>query len=70
MTLDDKNAVIYGGGGAIGGTVARVLWADGDRVRRLPTLREVAEVAAFLASDAAGAMTATVANLMCGALPD
>jgi len=30
----------------------------------------VASVAAFLASDQAGAMTGTVANLTCGALMD
>lgn len=44
--------------------------AQGTMLKRLPTLREVAEVAAFLASDAASAMTATVTNLTCGALPD
>jgi 3-oxoacyl-[acyl-carrier protein] reductase len=37
---------------------------------RLPTLAEVAETAAFLASDRAGAMTGTVANLTGGALVD
>jgi 3-oxoacyl-[acyl-carrier protein] reductase len=35
-------------------------------LRRLPTLNEVAQTAAFLASDHAGAMTGTVANLTCG----
>jgi NAD(P)-dependent dehydrogenase (short-subunit alcohol dehydrogenase family) len=39
-------------------------------LRRLPTLAEVANVAAFLASDQASAMTATVANLSCGSLVD
>ena len=39
-------------------------------LRRLPTLAEVANVAAFLASDRASAMTATVANLSCGSLVD
>jgi len=37
---------------------------------RLPTLAEVAETAAFLASDRAGAMTGAVANLTGGALVD
>jgi 3-oxoacyl-[acyl-carrier protein] reductase len=37
---------------------------------RLPTLSEVAETAAFLASDRAGAMTGAVANLTAGALVD
>jgi NAD(P)-dependent dehydrogenase (short-subunit alcohol dehydrogenase family) len=37
---------------------------------RLPTLGEVADTAAFLASDGAGAMTATVVNLSAGALAE
>lgn len=37
---------------------------------RLPTLAQVADCAAFLASDRAGAMTGTVANLTCGSLVD
>jgi 3-oxoacyl-[acyl-carrier protein] reductase len=39
-------------------------------LKRFPTLDEVANAAAFLASDRASAMTATVANLTCGFLPD
>jgi 3-oxoacyl-[acyl-carrier protein] reductase len=39
-------------------------------LRRLPTLAEVANVAAFMASDRASAMTGTVANLTCGTLVD
>jgi len=35
-------------------------------LKRLPTLAEVANAAAFLASDKAAAMTGTVANLSCG----
>ena len=37
---------------------------------RLPTLAEVANVATFMASDRAGAMTGTVANLSVGAIAD
>lgn len=37
---------------------------------RLPTVAEVAEVAAFVASDRASSMTGTVANLSCGSLTD
>ena len=44
--------------------------AQGTMLKRLPTLSEVAETAAFLASDRAGAMTGTVANLSCGAVVD
>lgn len=39
-------------------------------LRRLPTLAEVANVAAFMASDQASAMTATIANLTCGTVVD
>lgn len=44
--------------------------AQGTMLKRLPTLSEVAETAAFLASDRAGAMTGAVANLSCGAVAD
>jgi 3-oxoacyl-[acyl-carrier protein] reductase len=37
---------------------------------RLPTLAELGNVAAFLASDRASAMTATLANITCGAFLD
>jgi 3-oxoacyl-[acyl-carrier protein] reductase len=39
-------------------------------LKRLPTLAEVANTAAFMASEHAGAMTGTVANLTCGFLVD
>lgn len=46
MLLEDKNAVIYGGGGAIGGAVARAFAREGARVflagRTLATLEAVA----------------------------
>jgi NAD(P)-dependent dehydrogenase (short-subunit alcohol dehydrogenase family) len=44
--------------------------AQSTLLKRLPTLYEVAETAAFLVSDKAGAMTGTVANLSCGSLVD
>lgn len=44
--------------------------AQGTLLKRLPTLSEIAETAAFLASDRAGAMTGTIANLSGGALVD
>ena len=47
MLLDNKSAVIYGGGGSIGGAVARAFGREGARVflagRALATLEEVAE---------------------------
>ena len=39
-------------------------------LKRLPTLEEVAGTAAFVASDHAGAMTATVVNLSAGSITD
>jgi len=42
----------------------------GTHLRRLPTLAELANFGAFVASDRAGAMTGTVANLSCGAVAD
>ena len=39
-------------------------------LQRFPTLAEVANVAAFVASDSAGAMTGAIVNLTCGSLVD
>jgi NAD(P)-dependent dehydrogenase (short-subunit alcohol dehydrogenase family) len=39
-------------------------------LKRLPTLTEVADFAAFVASDRASAMTGAIANLTCGSLVD
>ena len=39
-------------------------------LKRLPTLAEVADTAAFLASDRAGGMTATVANVSAGGITE
>jgi enoyl-[acyl-carrier-protein] reductase (NADH) len=44
--------------------------ADSTMLKRLPTASDVAETAAFLASDRARAMTGTVANLTGGAIVD
>jgi 3-oxoacyl-[acyl-carrier protein] reductase len=44
--------------------------AEGTLLKRLPTLKEVADVAAFMASDRAGAMTGAVVNMTSGALVD
>jgi NAD(P)-dependent dehydrogenase (short-subunit alcohol dehydrogenase family) len=43
---------------------------EGTLLKRLPTLGEVADTAAFIASDRAGAMTATVVNLSAGSITD
>jgi 3-oxoacyl-[acyl-carrier protein] reductase len=44
--------------------------AQGTMLQRLPMLADVAETAAFLASTKARALTAAVANLTCGQVPD
>jgi NAD(P)-dependent dehydrogenase (short-subunit alcohol dehydrogenase family) len=47
MLLEDKNAIVYGGNGSVGGAVARAFACEGARVflagRTLATLDEVAE---------------------------
>jgi len=44
--------------------------ADGTLLKRAPTLAEVGSVASVMASDYASPMTATVANMTCGAIVD
>lgn len=58
MLLENKTAVVYGAAGSMGGAV------------RVPRLAEVADTAAFIAADHAGAMTGAVVNLTCGAIVD
>jgi len=41
---------------------------DGTAMGRMPTLQEVADAAAFVASDRASAMTGTIVNLTCGSI--
>jgi NAD(P)-dependent dehydrogenase (short-subunit alcohol dehydrogenase family) len=43
---------------------------QGTLLERLPTLAELADTAAFIASDGAGAMTGTVVNLSAGGITD
>ena len=43
---------------------------QGTLLKRLPALAEIAETAAFLASDRVGPMTGTIANLTAGAIVD
>jgi enoyl-[acyl-carrier-protein] reductase (NADH) len=53
-------------------TVQDLLVQATDRtlLKRFPTLADVANTAAFLASDHASAITGTVANLTCGTIVD
>jgi NAD(P)-dependent dehydrogenase (short-subunit alcohol dehydrogenase family) len=75
MPLENKNAVIYGAAGAIGSAVARAFSREGAKVfltgRHVGSLEvaiEVANMAAFMASDQASAATGTAVNLTCGAI--
>lgn len=71
MLLEDRNAVIYGGGGAIGGAVARAFAREGARVvlagRTQATLEEVAD---DIRSAGGRAETAEVDALDEGAVDD
>ena len=49
-------------------TVERML-AGATMLRRAPRLAQVADTAAFLASDRAGAITGTIVNVTCGLVP-
>jgi 3-oxoacyl-[acyl-carrier protein] reductase len=61
MLLDSKNAIIYGGGGAIGGAVARAFAREGARVFLAGRTRErLEEVAAEIRSAGGVAHTAEV----------
>lgn len=53
-----------------GSSTVKAYMERGTALRRLPKLAEVAETAAFMASDRAGAMTGTVVNLSCGSTLD
>jgi NAD(P)-dependent dehydrogenase (short-subunit alcohol dehydrogenase family) len=66
--LEGKVAVIYGGGGVEAMLAERA--RTGTLLKRFPTLAQVADFAAFAASDRAGAMTGAIANLSCGSLVD
>lgn len=73
VALSHSNEVFEGVSRRAGIPVAEML-AEHGRTRtllgRLPHLAEVAEFAAFAASDRAGAMTGAIANLTCGSMVD
>lgn len=61
MLLENKNAVIYGGGGAIGGAVARAFAREGAKVHLAGhTLAKLEEVAEAIRSAGGAAETAQV----------
>jgi NAD(P)-dependent dehydrogenase (short-subunit alcohol dehydrogenase family) len=65
-TLSDEKIAAVGGEGAPSAQTAEEMIASMATLRRAPRLANVAEVAAFLASDRAAGMTGTIANVTCG----
>ena len=63
MLLEDKNAVIYGAGGSIGGAVARAFAREGARVFLVGRTREKLEVVARDIAAAAQMLAAVVSPL-------
>ena len=63
---------VFSGFAQRAGTTVEAMLAEmartGTLLKRLPTLAEVANFAAFVASDRASAMTGAIANLTCGSL--
>ena len=74
MLLENKTAVIYGGGGAIGSAVAQAFAREGARVflagRTLTTLDAVAKKISAAGGGVETASVGTVANVTCGEIVD
>jgi NAD(P)-dependent dehydrogenase (short-subunit alcohol dehydrogenase family) len=68
--LIEENFATAAAAAGIDAAEFRAMVEQGTLLKRLPTLAEVAGTAAFMASDRAGAMTATVANLSAGAITE
>jgi NAD(P)-dependent dehydrogenase (short-subunit alcohol dehydrogenase family) len=68
--LIEENFATAGPAAGVTPAQFQAILEQGTLLKRLPTLAEVAATAAFVASDRAGAMTATVANLSAGSIPD
>ncbi|HEX6698877.1 MAG TPA: SDR family oxidoreductase [Solirubrobacteraceae bacterium] len=68
--LIEENFATAGPAAGVTPAQFRALLEQSTLLKRLPTLAEVADTAAFMASDGAGAMTATVVNLSAGGITD
>jgi NAD(P)-dependent dehydrogenase (short-subunit alcohol dehydrogenase family) len=68
--LIERNFATAGEAAGVTPAQFRAILEQSTLLKRLPTLAEVADTAAFLASDRAGAMTATVANVSAGGITD
>jgi NAD(P)-dependent dehydrogenase (short-subunit alcohol dehydrogenase family) len=65
-TLSDEKIAEVGGDDAPTAQTVKEMIAGMAALRRVPTLADVGEVAAFLASDRSSGMTGTMANVTCG----
>ncbi len=65
-TLSDEKIAAVGGEGSPSAQTVKEMIAGMAALRRTPRLADVAEVAAFLASDRAAGMTGTIANVTSG----
>jgi 3-oxoacyl-[acyl-carrier protein] reductase len=61
-----RSVAQYAGASGAGVDAALTSMASAALLRRLPTLDEVATIAAFMASDHAGVITGSVVKLNCG----
>jgi len=68
--LIEENFATAGAAAGVTPAQFQAIVEQGTLLKRLPTLAEVADTAAFLASDRAGAMTATVANVSAGSITE
>jgi NAD(P)-dependent dehydrogenase (short-subunit alcohol dehydrogenase family) len=68
--LIEANFASAGPAAGVSPSQFQAILEQGTLLKRLPTLAEVADTAAFVASDRAGAMTATVVNLSAGSITD
>jgi 3-oxoacyl-[acyl-carrier protein] reductase len=65
---DPQRARARGMGGGRTGADIQAYMEDGTMLARMPTLADVADTAAFVASDRSSAMTGTVVDLTCGSI--
>jgi NAD(P)-dependent dehydrogenase (short-subunit alcohol dehydrogenase family) len=68
--LIDANFATAGRAAGVTPAQFQAMIEQGTLLKRLPTLAEIADTAAFIASDRSGAMTATVVNLSAGSITD
>jgi NAD(P)-dependent dehydrogenase (short-subunit alcohol dehydrogenase family) len=68
--LIEENFATAGPAAGVTPAQFRAILEQGTLLKRLPTLAHVADTAAFIASDRAGALTATVVNLSAGSITD